>query len=182
MRLRQIGIGFNSAQRRLLRAFPCAGRRWLDIPIEQCVAISQFRISDRKLRIELDCAFQSLNSLAYAFGCSSRGVITSSGVELPSFFVLTRLRIRSWNLDLCRDGCDVYSALFLLLLRSRGSSHPGHLPIQRRMSQIAQNSFEAWIATQRIKLRLNTHPNNPCVSDRVSVLKQFECTLAFAEL
>src|SRR5215212_962657 len=106
-----------------------------------------------KLRIELDCTFETFDRLAQTFGCSSRRVVTPSSVELARFFVLAGLCLGRRHQDLPRyrgDGFAFFTALprcgRRLLLRPA---------IQRRMTQVAEDVFEDRIPAQRIKLRLD---------------------------
>src|SRR5689334_9092628 len=179
MGLGQVWIGLDGAQSGILRTFPRARRRWLDVPIQQRVAVRQHRVCDGILRIELDCTLETLDSLTQTFGGSARRVVTSGSVELSRFLVLAGLRFGRRHQDLRRDWRDVRGGLASLLLRRLLLLD---LAIQRRMTQIAENPFKDGIATQRIKLRLDSQPHDPRISDRVRLLKQLQRSFTFAEM
>src|SRR5215203_3607791 len=134
---------------------------------------------DRIFRIEFNCAFKTSNRLAQAFRGTTRRVITSRSVELACLFVFTCQRVGSRAQDLRRDRSNVstWPAPFLrcgLFLREFAN--------QSRMAQVAQDALERRFATQWIKLGFDAQPNNPRVSDCVSVQQQLQRTFALAEM
>src|SRR5215217_9420134 len=107
MRFGQLRIRFDCAQRRVFGPLPRSRRWWLDVPVEQSVAVGELRMSDGKLRIEFNCTFEALDRLAQTFGCSSRRIVTSGSVELASFFILSRLSFGSRHQNLPGYGRNV---------------------------------------------------------------------------
>src|SRR5215213_3423116 len=106
-----------------------------------------------KLRIELDCTFETFDRLAQTFRCSSRRVVTSGSVELARFFVLAGLCLGRRHQDLPRNRGDGFA--FSTALPRCGRRLLLRPAIQRRMTQVAENPLEERIATQWIKLRLD---------------------------
>src|ERR1044072_1677742 len=94
MRLGQLRIDLNGAESSALGLFPGACRRRLDVPIQQRITIGEFRVSERKPRIDLHGATQTFNRLSHSFGGAASRVIASGGVKLTRFFVATVERLR----------------------------------------------------------------------------------------
>ena len=95
MRFSQIRIRLDRTQRRFLRAFPRFRRWWLDIPVEERIAVGELRVCNGKLRIKFDCTFETFDRLSQTFGGTAGRVVTTGGVKLASFLVLSRLRFGS---------------------------------------------------------------------------------------
>src|ERR1043165_3184607 len=147
MCLRQIGIEPDGAQGRLLRALPSFRGRRLDVPVQQRVTVSQLCVRDRKLRIELNGAFEPFDRLAQTFRGAPGRVVTSGSVKLAGLFVRPRLRIDSGHQYLRSDRSD--GVLPLSLSRR---CRLGQLAIHRWMAQVAQDSFERRLPWKRIAL------------------------------
>src|SRR6185295_19454526 len=126
---------------------------------------------DRKLRIEFDCTFETFDRLSQTFCGATCGVVTSGSVELSSFFVLSRLRFGSRNQYLPCDRSDSLGVA-LSFCGSRGRCPLCAPPMDRGVPEVAQHRFESRLAAQWIKLRLDSEPHDPRVSDRVRVQKE----------
>ena len=99
----------------MLSRAPTLPWRWLDVPVEQRVAIGELGVRHRIFRIELNCTFESFDRLAHTFRTAPGRIVTSGSVELTSFFVLARLRLRSRSQYRLRDRRNAGCAGFLLL-------------------------------------------------------------------
>src|ERR1043165_5904541 len=152
-------------------------RRWrLDIPVEKGITVGKLCVCNRKLRIEFDCTFKTFDRLSQTFGGSTCRVVTSGGVKLSRFFVLSRLRIGSWNQYLRRDRSDSLGVA-LSFCGSRSRRHLRALALHRGMAEVAQHRFESRLAPQWIQLRFDAQPHNPRVPDRVRLQKQLQRAL-----
>ncbi len=166
MPLRQTRINFNRTHRRFPGAFPRFGRRWFDVPVQQCITIRELCVRNRILRIEFNCTFEPFDGLAQTLRRASGRVVTSGCVKLASFFIFARLRVHRGHQYLRRDRGN--TILLPSLFRRRFFRE---LAIHRGMAQVAQDSFKRRLTAQRIKLWLDSQPDYPAVSDRVSLQK-----------
>src|ERR1044072_6086765 len=146
MRLSQMRIRLDWAHCRSLRLFPGTGGRRLDVPVKQRITIGELGVRNRKLRIEFHSAFQTFDRLTQTLRGPSSRVITSGGVELARFFILTSLGVRRGTQDLHPDRRTV-RATFPFLRRHYGRPRLDRFADQRRMSQLLKNRFKLRLPT-----------------------------------
>src|SRR5437764_1098920 len=121
---------------------------------------------DAELRIELDCTLETFDGLSQTFRGTTSRIVTSGGVKLSRFLVFTGPSFGRRREYLSRNRWNVCARSAAALCCAHGS-RSRLFAIERRMSQVAQDAFESRLASQRIKLRLNTKPHHPRISYRV---------------